>query len=32
MGLIDISAVKNTGRGAVPFIQFFETFWDFDQS
>ena len=32
MGLIDISAVKNTGRGAVPFIQFFETFWDYDKS
>ena len=32
MGLIDISAVKNTGRGAVPFIQFLETFWDFEQS
>jgi integrase len=32
MGLIDISAVKNTGRGAVPFIQFLETFWDFDNS
>jgi integrase len=32
MGLIDIAAVKNTGRGAVPFIRFLETFWDFDQS
>jgi len=32
LGLIDISAVKNTGRGAVPFIQFLETFWDFDKS
>ena len=32
MGLIDISAVRNTGKGAVPFIQFLETFWDFDKS
>jgi integrase len=32
MGLIDIAAVKNTGRGAVPFIQFLETFWDYDKS
>jgi len=32
MGLIDISAVKNTGRGAVPFVPFLETFWDFDKS
>jgi len=32
MGLIDISAVKNTGRGAVPFVEFLETFWDFDKS
>jgi len=32
MGLIDIAAVKNTGRGAVPFVQFLETFWDFDKS
>ena len=32
MGLIDVSAVKNTGRGAVPFVQFLETFWDFDKS
>ena len=27
MGLIDISAVRNTGRGAVPFVRFLETFW-----
>jgi hypothetical protein len=32
MGLIDISAVKNTGRGAVLFVQFLESFWDFDTS
>jgi integrase len=32
IGLVDISAVKNTGRGAVPFVQFLETFWDFDKS
>jgi hypothetical protein len=32
MGLIDISAVKNTGRGAVPFVPFLENFWDFDKS
>jgi len=32
MGLIDIAVVKNTGRGAVPFIDFLETFWDFDRS
>ena len=32
MGLIDIAAVKNTGRGAVPFIQFLETFWNYDES
>ena len=32
MGLIDIAAVKNTGRGAIPFAQFLETFWDFDKS
>jgi integrase len=32
MGLIDIAAVKNTGRGAVPFVQFLESFWDFDKS
>ena len=30
--LIDISAVKNTGRGAVPFVQFLEEFWDYDKS
>jgi len=32
MGLIDVSAVKNTGRGAVPFVQFLESFWDFEKS
>jgi len=32
LGLIDIAAVKNTGRGAVPFIQFLESFWDYDKS
>jgi integrase len=32
MGLIDISAVKNTGRGAIPFVQFLETFWDYNKS
>ena len=32
MGLIDIAAVKNTGRGAIPFVQFLSDFWDFDKS
>ncbi|MDR0475236.1 MAG: tyrosine-type recombinase/integrase [Treponema sp.] len=32
MGLIDIAAVKDTGRGAAPFIQFLETFWNYDGS
>jgi len=32
MGLIDIAAVKNTGRGAVPFVAFLESFWDYDKS
>ena len=32
MGLIDIAAVKNTGRGAVPFVQFLEKFWDYGKS
>jgi len=32
MGLIDVSAVKNTGRGSVPFIQFLKNFWDYDKS
>ena len=32
MGLIDVSAVKNTGRGAEPFIQYLETFWDYNKS
>ena len=31
-GLIDIAAVENTGRGAVPFVKFLETFWNFDES
>jgi len=32
MGLIDIAAVKNTGRGSVPFVAFLESFWDYDKS
>jgi len=32
MGLIDVSAVKNTGRGAVPFVDFLSAFWDYDKS
>ena len=32
MRLIDIAAVKNTGRGAVPFIGFLESFWGYDKS
>jgi len=32
MELIDIAAVRNTGRGSVPFIRFLETFWDYDKS
>jgi len=32
MGLIDVAAVKNTGKGAVPFVQFLESFWDYDKS
>ena len=32
MSLIDITAVKNTGRGAVPFVDFLKTFWDYDKS
>jgi integrase len=32
MGLIDIAAVKNTGRGAEPFVPFLENFWYFDKS
>jgi integrase len=31
-GLIDIAAVKATGRGAVPFAQFLAEFWDYDRS
>ena len=32
MGLIDVAAVKNTGQGAIPFIEFLQTFWDYDKS
>ena len=32
MGLIDIAAVKNTGRGAAPFVEFLEIFWNYDKS
>jgi integrase len=32
IGLIDIPAVKNTGRGAVPFVQFLAEFWDYEKS
>ena len=32
LGLIDIAAVKNTGRGAVHFVQFLTTFWSYDDS
>jgi len=32
MGLIDVAAVKNTDRGAIPFVQFLESFWDYDKS
>jgi len=32
IGLIEVSAVKNTGRGGIPFVQFLENFWDFDKS
>jgi len=32
MGLIDVAAVKNTGRGSVPFVKFLESFWDYDNS
>jgi integrase len=32
MGLIDITAVRNTGRGAVSFILFLESFWNYDTS
>jgi integrase len=31
-GLIDIVAVKNTGRGAASFVGFLESFWDYDTS
>ena len=30
--LIDIQAVSNVGRGAVPFVEFLEEFWDYDRS
>jgi hypothetical protein len=32
LNLIDIAAVKNIGAGAVNFVQFLETFWDYDES
>ena len=32
LSLIDIAAVKNTGKGAVPFADFLLTFWDYDKS
>jgi hypothetical protein len=32
LNLIDIAAVKNTGAGAVKFIDFLKKFWDFDES
>jgi len=32
MGLIDIAAVKNTGRGAVIFTEFLQNFFDYDKS
>jgi hypothetical protein len=32
MGLIDIAAVANTGRGAMQFVQFLTSFWDFEKS
>ena len=32
MGLIDVSVIENTGRGAEPFISFLEDFWDYDKS
>ena len=32
MGLIDIAAVSNTGRGSVSFVRFLESFWDYDHS
>jgi integrase len=31
-GLIDVAAVKNTGMGAVSFVNFLLSFWDFDKS
>ena len=30
--LIDIAAVKNTGAGAVQFVEYLKSFWDFDKS
>ena len=32
MGLIDIAAVANTGRGSVPFVEFLEKFWSYNES
>jgi hypothetical protein len=31
-GLIDLAAVKATGREAVPFVRFLNDFWDYDTS
>jgi integrase len=31
-GLIDIAAVKNSGRGSMPFLRFLESFWNYDES
>jgi integrase len=32
MALIDIVAAGKSGRGAVPFVEFLESFWDYDKS
>jgi integrase len=32
IGLIDITAVRNTGAGAVRFVDYMKKFWDFDTS
>jgi integrase len=32
LGLIDFTAVKNTGKGAIPFVDFLESFLDYDKS
>jgi hypothetical protein len=31
-GLIEITAVRTTGKEAVPFVKFLEDFWDYDRS